>query len=347
MHLGLMALDIRSPRGAERVVDDLRGAFREHGIDVPVRRWDGVELGPDDVGWRLVLEHPGSLRSLLLPPTDLNAGEAYVFGDVDVEGSMVAALRSVAALRDADLSTADPAALASKLRRLPRSNRADAGRVFRGRGRIHSTRRDSAAVRFHYDAGNDFYRLFLDRGMVYSCAYFDEADRDAPLSDDQLDRAQERKLDLICRKLHLQPGERLLDIGCGWGSLLLHAGQRYGVRGLGVTLSPPQAELAAERIAGAGLADRRGQGPRLPGNRRVVRRRRVGRHVRARRDPSSWRPTSTASSSSPLPGDGSSTTASPPDGGGLSASWPKIRTRSSAATCSPTVPWRRPTSRSG
>jgi cyclopropane-fatty-acyl-phospholipid synthase len=255
MHLGLMVLDIRSTRPAERLVDELHGDLQRLGIELPIRRWDGTELGPDD-GWRVVLEHPASLRSLLLPPTDLNAGEAYVFGDVDVEGSMVTALRSVRRLREVALSKADRLRLARSLRRLPRPSRHDGRRRFRPRGRVHSTRRDAAAVRFHYDVGNDFYRLFLDEGLVYSCAYFDDADRDAPLRDDQLNRAQRRKLDLICRKLHLQPGERLLDIGCGWGSLVLHAAERYGVKALGVTLSPPQAELAAERAAAAGLSDR-------------------------------------------------------------------------------------------
>jgi cyclopropane-fatty-acyl-phospholipid synthase len=242
------------------VVDEFRAGLASRGVDLPVRRWDGAESGPDDAGWRLVLEHPGSLRALLLPPTELNAGEAYVFGDVDVEGSMVAAMRTASRMRQIELSPLDRMRLARSLRRLPRSPHAEADRTgrraFRPRGRLHSTRRDAAAVRFHYDAGNDFYRLFLDRRLVYSCAYFHEDDRAVPLADEQLDRAQLRKLDLICRKLHLQPGERFLDIGCGWGSLVLHAAERFGVTALGITLSEPQAALATARIAEAGLADR-------------------------------------------------------------------------------------------
>ncbi len=116
-------------------------------------------------------------------------------------------------------------------------------------GHLHSLRRDRAAVRHHYDVSNEFYRLMLGPSMVYSCAYFDSPT-------DTLERAQERKLDLVCRKLRLAAGERLLDVGCGWGSLALHAAMNFGVRAVGVTLSELQAELARERIRAAGLAER-------------------------------------------------------------------------------------------
>jgi cyclopropane-fatty-acyl-phospholipid synthase len=118
-----------------------------------------------------------------------------------------------------------------------------------GRGRRHSLRRDRTAVRHHYDVSNAFYRLVLGPTMVYSCAYFASPD-------DTLEEAQERKLELICRKLRLRSGDRLLDIGCGWGSLVLHAAHEHGARAVGVTLSEPQAELAREHIREAGLADR-------------------------------------------------------------------------------------------
>jgi len=114
---------------------------------------------------------------------------------------------------------------------------------------MHSEERDRAAVRYHYDTSNEFFALFLGREMVYSCGYFGSPDED-------LDTAQERKLDYICRKLRLQKGDRMLDIGCGWGGLVIHAAKHHGVSALGVTLSEPQARLAAERIAMAGLADR-------------------------------------------------------------------------------------------
>ena len=125
---------------------------------------------------------------------------------------------------------------------MPASRRARAGGCTR-------CVRDRAAIRHHYDVSNRFYELLLGPSMVYSCAYFADPS-------DSLEAAQERKLELICRKLRLQPGERLLDIGCGWGSLLLHAAEHHGVRGVGVTLSTAQAELARERIRAAGLADR-------------------------------------------------------------------------------------------
>jgi cyclopropane-fatty-acyl-phospholipid synthase len=116
------------------------------------------------------------------------------------------------------------------------------------RGRRHSLARDRTAVRHHYDVSNDFYRLLLGPSLTYSCAYFEQ-------EDDTLEAAQEQKHELICRKLRLSPGERLLDIGCGWGSLLLHAAARHGVRGVGVTLSTSQAELARRRVADVGLSE--------------------------------------------------------------------------------------------
>ena len=117
------------------------------------------------------------------------------------------------------------------------------------RGIRHSRKRDAAAVRSHYDVGNEFYALWLDRRMAYSCAYFDTGEED-------INAAQEAKLEYTCRKLRLKPGESLLDIGCGWGSLILHAAERYGVKATGITLSEPQATWARARIAEAGLTDR-------------------------------------------------------------------------------------------
>jgi cyclopropane-fatty-acyl-phospholipid synthase len=254
------------PTTAADAVARLRGRLAAAGHDLPLRLWDGRELGPPEAGFRLVLPHPWSLRALLVPPTDLQAGETFVAGGVDIEGSMAAALRSVAALRRS-LPLPDRLALAAVVARLPAPPRSphrdggDRGHDRRGRvhlrGRRHSPDRDAAAVRHHYDVGNDLYRLVLDRDLVYSCAYFADADRDAPVTDRAvLDRAQRRKLELVCRKLHLRPGERLLDVGCGWGSLVIHAARHHGVRAVGVTLSPNQATLARDRVAAAGLTDR-------------------------------------------------------------------------------------------
>lgn len=253
----------RRQSSAAAAVAEVHARLAARGHDVPVRLWDGTTLGPDDASWRLLLRQPWSLRALLLPFNDLNAGEAYLADEIDVEGSMVAALRAVTSVREGGLGLADAAGSLRSLWRLPappsrrQRRRAVSGVRARLRGRAHTRSRDAQAVRHHYDVGNDFYRLFLDEELVYSCAVFAEADRGEPVTDRSiLDRAQRRKLELICRKLHLRPGETLLDVGCGWGSLVLHAARHHGVRAVGVTLSPEQAELARQRVAHAGLADR-------------------------------------------------------------------------------------------
>jgi cyclopropane-fatty-acyl-phospholipid synthase len=252
---GVAVLEL-TPTTAADTVDRLRRRLAARGHDLPLRLWDGRELGPRGAGYRLALPHPWSLRSLLVPPNDLRAGETFVAGDVDVEGSMVAALRAFAALRSG-LTLGDRLAIAAVVARLPAPpDRGGPARVGLS-GARHTLERDAAAVRHHYDVGNDFYRLLLDRDLVYSCAYFADADRGAPVTDRAtLDRAQRRKLELICRKLVLRPGERLLDVGCGWGSLVIHAARHHGVRALGVTLSTEQAALARERVAAAGLSGR-------------------------------------------------------------------------------------------
>jgi cyclopropane-fatty-acyl-phospholipid synthase len=140
-------------------------------------------------------------------------------------------------------------ALITDVLRLPAPPRRPTERRARLRGRMHSPERDRRAIAFHYDLPHEFYATFLDPRLVYSCAYF------APVDDD-LERAQRRKLDLVCRKLRLEPGQRLLDIGCGWGSLLLYAAEHYGVDATGVTLSRTQAEAGARMISERGLGDR-------------------------------------------------------------------------------------------
>ena len=223
-----------------------------------VRYWEGTVDDPAEAPrFTLVLESPGALRRMLLPPSELSLAESYIFGDVEIEGDVEAAaeLGDVAASR-----LRSPMALLRLARHviaLPRDPKPEGPSEANGQlppspqlsGRRHTTRRDREAVRFHYNVGNAFYALWLDARMVYSCGYFAQ-------EQDNLDHAQESKLDLICRKLRLASGERLLDIGCGWGGLIMHAAKRYGVMALGITLSEAQAELARARIAAAGLADR-------------------------------------------------------------------------------------------
>lgn len=212
-----------------------------------MRLWDGTELGDPAAGCRIVLRHPWSLRALLRPPFDLTAGEAYVEGAIDLEGDPIAAMALGERIDARALSSIDLLHLLSRIRALPRPPRHRHSRRAALRGRMHSKARDAQAIAFHYDLPQAFYEQFLDANLVYSCAYFVEPG-------EPLERAQERKLDLICRKLRLSPGMRLLDIGSGWGSLLAHAARRYGTRGVGVTLSRTQAEAGVEWLAREGLA---------------------------------------------------------------------------------------------
>jgi len=210
----------------EKKISELRARGE---VPLAIELWNGKRYALAE-RTSVTLRIPGAKALRHFAHPDLAAlGEAYVEGDIDVEGPIDEALRA------AEMLT----------RQLGKSAK---GRLpfFRPR---HSKKRDAEAIRYHYDVSNDFYSLWLDRRMVYSCAYFKSGDED-------LDVAQEQKLDHICRKLRLQPGERFLDIGCGWGALVLHAVERYGVQALGITLSENQHALANERIRAAGLQDR-------------------------------------------------------------------------------------------
>jgi len=217
-----------------------------------VRLWDGTRW-PDDHprATTLLLNHPGALRSMFLPGTEVGLGEAYLYNDFDVDGNLEAVFGLADDVAQDVSGTLQKLRAARDLMRLPggmehpKSRRGPAN----FKGKRHSIERDRQAVTYHYDVSNDFYSLFLDKNLVYSCAYFQTPD-------EALDTAQERKLDYICRKLRLKPGQRLLDIGCGWGGLVIHAAKYYGVDATGITLSQPQADLANERIAKAGLSDR-------------------------------------------------------------------------------------------
>ncbi len=214
-----------------------------------VRLWDGSVLpAAGQPRFMLGLTHPGALRRMLFPPGDLTLGEAFLRGDFEIEGDLETAVSMLVQAATRSWSTWITTSL--RATRLPNTlgplrvpPRARLG------GRVHSPARDRAAVTHHYNVGNDFYALWLDQRMIYSCAYF-------PTGTEDLNAAQEAKLELICRKLRLRPGERLLDIGCGWGGLVRYAAQRYGVEAVGVTLSEPQAGWARQRIAEAGMTER-------------------------------------------------------------------------------------------
>ena len=210
---------------------------------------DLAEVPPGASSFTLLIRSPAALRCALLPPSEARIGAAFVTGDLDVRGDLLAALDLGDSLRPR-LGTGALARALPHLLRLPHRDRSwPALRRIHPKGSPHSPSRDAAAVRAHYDVGKDFYALWLDRDLVYSCAYF-------PSEDLVLDGAQRAKLDLVCRKLRLRPGERLLDVGCGWGALVRHAARHYGVRALGITLSPPQAELATRRLCDDGLSSR-------------------------------------------------------------------------------------------
>jgi cyclopropane-fatty-acyl-phospholipid synthase len=220
-----------------------------------VRLWDGTAW-PDEQPRAavLALKHRGSLARMFLPGTEVGLAEAYLHDDFDIEGDIEAAFE-IADFLLANLGGwKKKLKLAGLLIALPDWNgtttigRAAKQLLPQIRAKQHSLERDRGVIKFHYDVSNDFYALWLDQGMTYSCAYFQSPD-------DDLGAAQERKLDYLCRKLRLRPGQRLLDIGCGWGSLIIHAAKYFGVRAEGITLSERQAEWARARIAKAGLTN--------------------------------------------------------------------------------------------
>ena len=220
-------------------------------LPVRLRAWDGSETGPADAPV-LIIRNRRALRRLMWRPDELGLARAYVSGDLDVEGDLFAALQRLATLifRGADARGLPKRAVAADLLRLgvlgPQPKPPPEELAMQGSR--HSRRRDRQAISHHYDVGNDFYEIVLGSSMVYSCAYWAGADPGYGLAE-----AQRDKLDLICRKLDLKPGMRLLDVGCGWGSLALHAARDYGVDVVGITLSTEQADYARKQIAEAGL----------------------------------------------------------------------------------------------
>ncbi len=210
----------RVTKGAGDSITSLSLAFLQrlladfHPRDFSVRLWDGTtwdaEPGQSAL-YTLVIPHPGSLRKMFLRPSELALGEAYIHNDFDIEGEIEFAFSMADHLFSRRFTLGERLRHAGFLIGLPvQRSSSSTTRTVRLTGAPHSKKRDRQAVTFHYNVSNDFYALWLDNSMAYSCAYFRG-------EDDDLDTAQERKLDYICRKLRLRPGERLLDIGCGWG----------------------------------------------------------------------------------------------------------------------------------
>ena len=219
-----------------------------------VRFWDGQtwEPGSGPSPFTLVLKHGGAVRAMFWPFDRVGLGEAYIFDDFDIEGDIFAFtewLRHIVRLSESR-SFWTKLRLLRALRKLPRQkNERDIAKIGRPRAAGQGVEADRRGISLHYDRPGDFYRHFLGPTMVYTCAYFHTPT-------DDLDDAQRQKLDLVCRKLRLRPGQRLLDIGCGWGGLLRHAVANYGVTGVGVTLAGEQANWAERANREAGLADR-------------------------------------------------------------------------------------------
>jgi cyclopropane-fatty-acyl-phospholipid synthase len=232
------------------------------GVPLPVRirAWDGSQAGPPDAP-ALVVRNRRAVRRLLWKPGELGLARAWVAGDLEIEGDLYQALDLMAELvweRGEDARTLvqalrDPKVRAAarglvKIAGLPLPPAPPPEEVRRARAHLHTKRTDRRAISHHYDVGNDFYEIVLGPSMVYSCAYW-------PAPDATLEQAQYDKLDLVCRKLGLTAGQRLLDVGCGWGSMALHAAREYGVRVVGITLSQEQAAYARKRAADEGLTD--------------------------------------------------------------------------------------------
>jgi cyclopropane-fatty-acyl-phospholipid synthase len=212
--------------------------------------YDGTRLGPDHPAATIIVRSPDALRRIATAPGELGLARAYVAGDIDFEGDIMAALEIRKSIADVSFGWREVAAILrigglSVLRPLP-----PPGEEARPRGRLHSRQRDASVIAHHYDVGNEFYELLLGPTMTYSCAVWEDPDHHDPSG---LDAAQEAKYELICRKLGLSRGMRLLDVGCGWGGMVRHAARHYGVRAVGITVSAAQARWARERIDAEGL----------------------------------------------------------------------------------------------
>jgi cyclopropane-fatty-acyl-phospholipid synthase len=221
------------------------------GPDTPVRiiGYDGSKAGPDSAEVTLRISSPRALARLATAPGTLGLARAYIEGEIEVEGELYHLLDAMADLTLHDMSRAERVRLARRLlpvwlrHRMPRP-----ALEYRPPGRLHSRARDRRAIAHHYDVSNRFYEWVLGPSMAYTCAVY-------PSADATLEQAQAAKFELVARKLALEPGMRLLDVGCGWGGMVMHAAAEHGVHALGVTLSRNQAEWARAEIARRRLGD--------------------------------------------------------------------------------------------
>jgi cyclopropane-fatty-acyl-phospholipid synthase len=234
---------------ARRLADLVREGA---GVELPVRirAWDGTEAGPAE-GPVLVINNRRALRRLLWAPGEMGLARAYVTGDIDVDGDIADGFRRawpMSAKRRTSISLRDKAGAGLTAARIGAVGLPPKPPVSEARlaGRLHTRGRDRAAIAHHYDLSNDFYKLLLDEHMAYSSAYYTHDGQ-------SLHDAQSAKLDLVCRKLELKEGQRLLDVGCGWGSMILYAARNFGVRATGITLSAEQRDFITERVTQEGL----------------------------------------------------------------------------------------------
>ncbi len=252
LKLGSLALDALQFDNARHDTSKL------HGLKPDTLTFSSVNLNDQEPAFTLVCRNPNVIRSMVLGRDPLRMVDAYFRGDIDIEGDFFAAISLKDHLNIIRMSLFDRLGTVFSAVRLPVNdevqldNHADASSdnqrsvTYHRAIKVHSKTENRDAIQFHYDVSNAFYALWLDKNMIYSCAYFEHPD-------DTLEKAQIAKLDHICRKLLLKSGERFLDVGCGWGALVMHAAKHYGVQAHGITLSKQQLELARQRIADAGL----------------------------------------------------------------------------------------------
>jgi cyclopropane-fatty-acyl-phospholipid synthase len=229
------------------VADVLSGIL---GDDLPVafRAYDGSRFGNVVAPTTVVVRSPDALRRIAYAPDELGFGRAYVAGDLDIDGDVFDVIAMQDKLESVKVRPADIVAALKLLGVRQLAPLRVPPEEARMHGRRHSKERDAAAISYHYDVSNEFYEIVLGPSLTYSCAVWTDTTT-------TLEEAQANKHELVCRKLGLQPGMRLLDVGCGWGGMVLHAAEHHGVHAVGVTLSKPQAELARKRAADLGLAD--------------------------------------------------------------------------------------------